>query len=158
VIEKQGWRYWLLRIRDAREESSLALCANSQTRNKAQTPISRHFSISPLPPVRNRGPAPYTFRIMDMKILALVALLTPGTSFAFALSVDTFQGNPAKKPFDAGGQDPAKTSSTQMLYHSGPVVNLSNSVYVIYHGSFPATTQPVINDFLVGLSGPRSTA
>lgn len=90
---------------------------------------------------------------MDMKIPALAALLTLGASLGFALSDDTFQGNPAKQPFDGSGHSPTKNSSTQILYHGGPVMNLSNSVYVIYYGIFPSTTQPIINDFLVGLSG-----
>lgn len=68
---------------------------------------------------------------------------------------DTFQGNVIKKPFDSNTHQSNgnKTSGTQILYHGGPVMNQSNSVYVIYYGSFPATTQPIINDFLVGLSG-----
>jgi hypothetical protein len=59
----------------------------------------------------------------------------------FAFSDDTFQGNVVKRPFDAAihGQSPTKTSSTQILYHGGAVMNLANSVYVIYYGNFPAT-------------------
>ena len=90
---------------------------------------------------------------MDMKIPALAALLALAPSLTFAFSDDTFQGNAAKKPYASGGQGQGKTSGTQMIYHGGPVMNLSNSVYVIYYGTFPATTQPIINDFLIGLSG-----
>ncbi len=32
-------------------------------------------------------------------------------------------------------------------------MNVSNSVYAIYYGTFSSTTQPIVNDFLVGLSG-----
>ena len=58
-----------------------------------------------------------------------------------------------KKPFHA--EAPRKTSaSTQILYHGGPVMNISNSVYVIYYGTgFASTTQAIINDFLFGLNG-----
>ena len=63
------------------------------------------------------------------------------------------QGNMIKKPFDLTAHPPNKTSSTQILYHGGPIMNQSNSVYAIYYGTFPSTTQPIINDFLVGLSG-----
>src|SRR4051812_47151487 len=65
---------------------------------------------------------------------------------------DTFQGNPIKRPFDSS-HSAAKPSSTQILFHGGPVMNMANSVYVIYYGTFPSTTQPIINDFLAGLSG-----
>jgi len=65
-------------------------------------------------------------------------------------------GNSGKKPFDpsTNGKGGGKTGSPpQILYHGGPIMNLSNSVYVIYYGSFASTTQPIINAFLVGLSG-----
>lgn len=72
--------------------------------------------------------------------------------FAFAAADDSFQGAVIKKPFEASGQ--AKTGSTQILYHGGPVMNQTNSVYVIYYGSaFAATTESIINDFLTGLNG-----
>jgi len=74
-------------------------------------------------------------------------------SLAFCAD-DSFQGNVVKKPYDptVNSKRP-QSNSTQILYHGGPVMNLSNSVYVIYYGSFASTTQPIINDFLVGLSG-----
>jgi hypothetical protein len=73
--------------------------------------------------------------------------------FAFCAD-DTFQGNVVKKPYDpAVNGNKGKPNSTQILYHGGPIMNLSNSVYVIYYGNFAPTTQPIINDFLVGLSG-----
>jgi hypothetical protein len=79
-------------------------------------------------------------------ILALIAATLPG---AFCQN-DTFQGVPVKKPFDSNGH-PAKTNSSQILYHNGPVMHLP-AVYVIYYGTFPVTTQPIINNFLTDLS------
>jgi hypothetical protein len=91
---------------------------------------------------------------MQLNLTCAATLLCAAATLTFAFSDDTFQGNVVKKPFDAAlhGQA-AKTTSNQILYHGGPVMNKSNSVYVIYYGSFPATTDPIINDFLVGLSG-----
>jgi len=71
-----------------------------------------------------------------------------------AVANDTFEGNVVKKPF-AAAKSGSKTSSTQILYHGGPILNQSNSVYVIYYGTFPSTTQPIINDFLVGLNASQ---
>jgi len=74
----------------------------------------------------------------------------------FAAADDSFQGISVKLPFDAKGNSgkPKQASTPQILYHGGPVMNISNSVYVIYYGTtFAATTQPIINDFLFGLSG-----
>src|SRR5215471_17989892 len=73
-----------------------------------------------------------------------------------ALSADDDgHGNSLKKPFDpnTNGKGGGRTGSVQILYHGGPIMNLSNSVYVIYYGSFASTTQPIINAFLFGLSG-----
>jgi hypothetical protein len=81
---------------------------------------------------------------------------TLAAAVLFTLSADdTFQRNVVKRPYDGSqhGNGQAKTASTQILYHGGPVMNVGNSVYVIYYGTFPSTTQPIINDFLVGLSG-----
>ncbi len=73
---------------------------------------------------------------------------------AFAYQDDTFQGVVVKKPFEPSVHGKAgQPQSTQILYHGGPVMNISNTVYVIYYGTFPATTEPIINDFLAGLSG-----
>jgi hypothetical protein len=73
-----------------------------------------------------------------------------------AAADDTFQGISVKAPFDpknhGGSSKPAPTPV--ILYHGGPVMNVSNSVYVIYYGAtFADTTQPIINDFLHGLKG-----
>jgi hypothetical protein len=66
---------------------------------------------------------------------------------------DTFQGNSIKAPFEQGSGGKAKTTSTQILYHNGPIMNGNNNVYLIYYGNFAASTQSIINDFLSGLSG-----
>jgi len=60
-----------------------------------------------------------------------------------------------KKPFGQHQTAPASTSP-QILWHGGPVLGTTGSVtlYVIYYGSnWPATTQPLIDTFLSGLSG-----
>jgi hypothetical protein len=60
-----------------------------------------------------------------------------------------------RKPFGQHQTDSA-SSSPQILWHGGPVLGTAGSVtlYVIYYGSnWPATTQPLINAFLGGLSG-----
>lgn len=60
-----------------------------------------------------------------------------------------------KAPF--GQHHAARSGSTQILYHGGPVLGIGAAgipVYVIYYGShFPATTQPIINAFIGGLGG-----
>jgi hypothetical protein len=58
-----------------------------------------------------------------------------------------------KPPFDHATSGKRGITDTQILYHGGPVMNQSNSVYVIYYGSFASTTQPIINNFLTALSG-----
>ena len=94
---------------------------------------------------------------MKLRLLAFAAVLGAAATLAIAFAgEDSFQGAVIKKPYDAASHgQPAKTASTQILYHGGPVMNQSNSLYVIYYGTFPATTQPIINDFLVGLSGSQ---
>jgi hypothetical protein len=85
--------------------------------------------------------------------------MNPKLLLAFALTLsaafcqdDTFQGASVKKPYDPTLHGKAaKSSSTQILYHNGPVMQFP-AVYVIYYGAFPATTQPVINNFLSDLN------
>ena len=90
---------------------------------------------------------------MKLKLLLSGAVLIGAVAILFAAD-DSFQGAVVKKPYDAlqHGQ-PTKTNSTQILYHGGPVMNVANTVYAIYYGTFPSTTQPIINDFLTSLSG-----
>ncbi len=58
-----------------------------------------------------------------------------------------------KKPFDPQGKK-SKSGSGGILYHGGGVMLGTVPVYVIYYGTFTvATTQPIINAFLGGLSG-----
>jgi hypothetical protein len=88
------------------------------------------------------------------------------TSFAFAIALasatlvvassnddSSFKGMALKDPFHlAIHGNPHTPASTQILYHNGPVMQ-SPSVYLIYYGNFPATTQPIINNFLTDLNG-----
>ncbi len=93
---------------------------------------------------------------MKLKVFLTAALLVAiAASLTLAVADDdTFQGISVKKPFAAAAHARSTTTSTPvMTYHGGPVMNVSNTVYVIYYGTFPSTTQPIINDFLVGLSG-----
>jgi hypothetical protein len=88
----------------------------------------------------------------------LTAAATAGITYA---SGDDFHGLILKKPYDSsvhGNGNAPKPVSNQMLYHGGPVMTHSNSVYVIYYGTFPATTEPVIDDFMFGLSGTSALA
>ena len=87
-----------------------------------------------------------------IKTVVSAAVLLSAAGILFAQQNDELQHVVVKAPFDHLRQ--AKTPSTQILYHGGPVMNQSNSVYVIYYGTaFASTTQPIINDFLFGLSG-----
>lgn len=92
---------------------------------------------------------------MNRQIAISALVITAAAGFVLASADDTFQGLVVKAPFDAKtNSGKAKTASNQILYHGGPVMNMSNTVYVIYYGTgFAATTQPIINDFLTGLSG-----
>jgi hypothetical protein len=60
-----------------------------------------------------------------------------------------------KKPFDQ--HKPAGSGSDQILYHGGKILTAARvPIYVIYYGgigSFPSTTQPIVNGFLAGLGG-----
>jgi hypothetical protein len=91
-------------------------------------------------------------RPMKLKLVfAAVSVVAAATLAAAFSKDDTVQGASVKKPFDAALHgNAAKTGSTQILYHNGPVMQ-SPSVYVIYYGTFPTTTQPIINSFLVDL-------
>src|SRR5579862_3658898 len=84
-----------------------------------------------------------------------IAVALVGVSLAFSQSSAPPHGASIKQPFQPGDHpSKTKTGSTQILYHGGPVMNISNSVYVIYYGSdFAPTTQPIVNDFLTGLTG-----
>jgi len=87
--------------------------------------------------------------------LAIVPFVLAAASLAVAIAGNEFGNLPVKEPYDrvTHGKGP-KTGSTQILYHGGPVMNISNSVYVIYYGTkFAPTTQAIINDFLYGLNG-----
>src|SRR5215472_9497545 len=88
---------------------------------------------------------------MRLKLILALAASTLPTAFC---QNDTFQGIPVKRPFDSNTH-PAKTNSSQILYHGGPVMQLP-AVYVIYYGTFPATTQPIINNFLTDLNSQSS--
>jgi hypothetical protein len=85
--------------------------------------------------------------------LFFAILIAATTALPVKAADDTFQGASIKKPYDASTGKGGGTGSTQILYHGGLVMNQSNSVYVIYYGTFPSTTQPIINNFLSGLSG-----
>jgi hypothetical protein len=82
-------------------------------------------------------------------------VIAGAAGLVFAAADDTFQGISVKPPYDArthsGKAKP--TPAPQVVYHGGPVMNGTNSVYVIYYGAFEAKTQSIINDFLFGLSG-----
>ena len=86
---------------------------------------------------------------------AIVLFAVAAAGLAIAAAQNEFANLPVKPPYDAVTHGkPSKTSSTQIVYHGGPVMNVSNSVYAIYYGTqFAATTQPIINDFLHGLTG-----
>jgi|SRR5579862_509613 len=88
---------------------------------------------------------------MRLKFVFTFVVAAAAVGVAFS-SDDTFQGASVKKPFDrALHGHAAKTNSSQILYHNGPVMQLP-SVYVIYYGTFPATTQPIVNNFLTDLN------
>jgi hypothetical protein len=88
-----------------------------------------------------------------MKLRLIFAVIAAATLAAAFSSDDTVEGASVKKPFEATASpaNAAKTVSTQILYHNGPAMQFP-SVYVIYYGTFPATTQPIINNFLVDLN------
>ena len=92
---------------------------------------------------------------MKMKLIFAAASIAAAAVLAVAFAPDgAFPGISVKKPFGSTNA-PGKTRSTQILYHSGPVMH-SPSVYVIYYGTFPATTQPIINNFLTDLNSNSS--
>ena len=43
--------------------------------------------------------------------------------------------------------------STLIQYHGGPILLSAVPIYVIYYGSFPATTVPILNDFFSNIGG-----
>ncbi len=89
---------------------------------------------------------------MKLKIACVAFLVIVAATLVVASSTDdSFQGIPVKKPFDPSGGHSAKTGSTQILYHNGPVMH-SPALYIIYYGAFPSTTQPIINTFLSDLN------
>ena len=65
-----------------------------------------------------------------------------------------------KKPFDQH-KSAGPNASPQILYHGGQVLGANNApvpVYVIYYGnSFPSTTQPIIDNFIGGISSGVNT-
>jgi hypothetical protein len=89
-----------------------------------------------------------------IKTLISAAVLVSAAGILFAQQNEELPHVVVKAPFDHSTGKHLKTTSTQILYHGGPVMNQSNSVYVIYYGTtFASTTQPIINDFLFGLNG-----
>lgn len=91
---------------------------------------------------------------MKRKSAILLVAFAAAAGLAFAIASNEFGDLPVKQPYSAATHGKgSKPSSTQILYHGGPVMNISNSVYAIYYGTqFAATTQPIINDFLYGLN------
>ena len=83
---------------------------------------------------------------------AAFVLVAAAVTVAFS-NDDTFQGAVVKKPFDPAihGKE-AKTNSTQILYHNGPVAH-PVSVYYIYYGAVNSSVQTIMNNFLVDLNG-----
>ena len=83
---------------------------------------------------------------------AAFILVAAAVTVAFS-NDDTFQGAVVKKPFDpAIHGKAAKTTSTQILYHNGPVAH-PVSVYYIYYGAVNSSVQTIMNNFLVDLNG-----
>jgi hypothetical protein len=86
-------------------------------------------------------------------------LMGGGALAAAALALSLFAENPeaivVKKPFGQH-KEASKTNDSQIQYHGGPLLFGTVPIYVIYYGavgSFPVTTQPIVNNFLVGLGG-----
>jgi hypothetical protein len=50
----------------------------------------------------------------------------------------------------------ASTSNSTILYRGGPVMIGPNNLYVIYYGSFTATQQSILNNFLSNLGGSNA--
>ena len=94
-----------------------------------------------------------------MKVF-LVGLLATAFLTLGIVAADDDDSPSVKKPF---GQHLAKGGgggggATQILYHGGPVLTGNPvPVYAIYYGgmaNFPVTTEPIIDQFLMGL-GPH---
>ena len=91
---------------------------------------------------------------MKLKSSLVVALAVVAATVVVAFSSDdTFQGLSVKKPYDRTLHgNGAKTVSTQILYHNGPVMH-PVTVYVIYYGNFSVSVAPgIINAFLGDLT------
>jgi len=88
-------------------------------------------------------------------VFAAALVVAAAVAIAFS-SDDTSQGTSAKKPFDpALHGNAAKTGTTQILYHNGPVMH-PVSVYVIYYGDFSSSTAPgIVDDFLGDLNNSK---
>jgi hypothetical protein len=93
--------------------------------------------------------------LMKLKPILLIIALVSAATITLLSAGDGPQKDVIKPPYDPKVHGThARTSSTQILYHGGPVMVFSNSVYVIYYGNnFAATTQPILNDFFVSLNG-----
>ena len=91
---------------------------------------------------------------MRLRPAVTILVFAMAAALASAFVQDAISGTSIKRPFDTAAPSmAADAGSPQILYHGGPVMNKSNSVYVIYYGNFVATTEPVINDFLMGFNG-----
>jgi hypothetical protein len=93
--------------------------------------------------------------LMKYKPVLLIIALASAATFTLLSAGDGPQKDVVKPPYDPQVHAAhAHTSSAQILYHGGPVMVVSNSVYVIYYGNnFAATTQPILNDFFSSLTG-----
>jgi hypothetical protein len=92
---------------------------------------------------------------MKNKPLLLIIALAFAATFTLLSAGDGPQKDVIKPPYDTQVHGAhARTSSAQILYHGGPVMVVSNSVYVIYYGNnFASSTQGILNDFFVSLNG-----
>ncbi len=91
---------------------------------------------------------------MNIRVFTVAAALAAIAGLAFPAENTEPKSFSARKAFDPDKGSHKSGNSTQILYHGGPVMNVSNSVYVIYYGTgFAPTTQAIIDDFLFGLNG-----
>ena len=89
-----------------------------------------------------------------MKVLARLVGVAIAVIALSLLAGQNMERIVVKKPF--GQHKTGGGGNDQILYHGGKILTGRVPIYVIYYGgigSFPSTTQPIVNSFLAGLGG-----
>ena len=89
---------------------------------------------------------------MKRKLSVCFTLLFLGGSLLAAQTVEIEKG---RLPYqqEQKRKEEAGTKTPVILYHGGPVMSASTTIYIVYYGSFTATQHDILDTFLENIGG-----